>query len=62
VTATSIRSLEKISAPVRTTRLGSEVRLPSGTWIDCRGDCRETLREQTIDFWDRLESRDNQNR
>jgi hypothetical protein len=28
------------------------MRLKGGTWIDCRGDCRETLREETVDFWE----------
>lgn len=29
-----------------------EVRLPSGTWIDCRGDCRDTVRREHFEFWD----------
>jgi hypothetical protein len=40
-----------ISAPTRPSRWGREVRLPGGSWIDCAGDCREKLRETTIDFW-----------
>ena len=40
------------TASVRTGRFGPEMRLKGGTWIDCRGDCRETLREETIDFWE----------
>jgi hypothetical protein len=40
-----------ITAPTRPSRWGREVRLPGGTWIDCAGDCREKLRETTIDFW-----------
>lgn len=39
-------------APVRRTPTGFEMRLKGGTWIDCRGDCREALREETVDFWD----------
>ena len=40
------------SATVRRGRFGPEMRLKGGTWIDCRGDCRETLREETVDFWE----------
>jgi hypothetical protein len=40
-----------ITAPVRKGRFGLETRLPSGTWIDCRGDCREAIREEVLDFW-----------
>lgn len=43
-----------ISAQTRRGRLGREVRLPGGTWIDCKGDCRNTLREETIDFFETL--------
>ena len=39
------------SAPVRAGRFGSEVRLPGGTWISCAGSCKDTLRDETIDFW-----------
>ena len=41
-----------ISGAVRQTALGYEVQLPSGTWIACRRDCAETLRVETIDFWE----------
>lgn len=40
------------SAPVRAGKFGPEMRLKGGTWIDCRGDCRTTLREETVDFWE----------
>ncbi len=36
---------------VRDTRLGQEVRLPGGTWVDCEGDCKNKLRQKTVDFW-----------
>jgi hypothetical protein len=42
-----------VTAPVRNGSRGREVRLPGGTWIHCAGDCRETLIETTIDFWDK---------
>jgi hypothetical protein len=28
-----------------------EVRLPGGTWIECRQSCHDTLRRETVDFW-----------
>jgi hypothetical protein len=40
------------AAPVRYGRYGLEMRLKGGTWIDCKGSCKDTLREETIDFWD----------
>ena len=40
------------TAPVRQTPLGAQLRLKGGTWIWCEGDCRDTLRRETIDFWD----------
>lgn len=30
----------------------SEIRLPNGTWIDCRADCAQTIRDQHVEFWD----------
>jgi hypothetical protein len=41
-----------VTAPVRKGRFGPETRLPSGTWIDCRGDCREAIRQDLLDFWE----------
>ncbi len=40
------------SAPVRQTALGPQMRLKGGAWIWCEGDCRDTLRRATVDFWD----------
>jgi hypothetical protein len=45
-------SAQVVSGPVR--RNGKnrlEVRLPGGTWIECARSCSETLRRQTVDFW-----------
>jgi hypothetical protein len=54
VTATSKTSTRTASGPVR----DGKVRLPGGTWVDCAGgpkvslgDCRDTLRKKTVDFW-----------
>lgn len=53
---------EVVVGQVRRGRWGQEVRLPGGTWIDCKGDCRETLREETVDFWERQEQRGGRDR
>ncbi len=41
-----------VAGPVRTTSTGYEVRLPGGTWTACRRSCSETLRVQTVDFYE----------
>lgn len=41
-----------VSGPVRRARTGYEVRMPGGTWIACRRSCSETLRVETVDFWE----------
>jgi hypothetical protein len=41
-----------VSGPVRDTRLGPQVRLPGGAWEYCRRSCSETLRVETVDFWE----------
>ncbi|MBO0766129.1 MAG: hypothetical protein J2P50_16280 [Hyphomicrobiaceae bacterium] len=52
VTAESRYSSATITAPVRLNAQGRrEVRLPGGTWIECRQTCTNTLRQETIDFW-----------
>jgi hypothetical protein len=30
----------------------TEVQLPGGTWIDCRGDCGHAIRSEHTEFWD----------
>ena len=40
-----------VTGPVRFARYGREVRLPGGTWVACRRSCSETLRVETVDFW-----------
>jgi opacity protein-like surface antigen len=43
---------QTVTAPVRrNTKDRLEVRLPGGTWIECVRSCSETLRRQTVDFW-----------
>lgn len=47
-----------VTAPTRPGRFNDrEVRLPGGTWIACKLDCRETLREESIDFFETLRER-----
>ncbi len=29
-----------------------EVQMPGGTWLECRRSCSETLRVETVDFWE----------
>jgi hypothetical protein len=41
-----------VSGPVRATSTGYEVRKPNGTWIACRRSCSETLRVETVDFFE----------
>jgi hypothetical protein len=41
-----------VSGPVRDGRHGLEVRLPGGTWLDCGRSCSETLRTESVDFWE----------
>ncbi len=52
VVAESRHGNGSVSGPVRYTELGPQVRLPGGTWQYCRRSCAETLRVETIDFWD----------
>jgi hypothetical protein len=51
ITACSRYGSDCITAPTRPARFGPEVRLPGGTWISCKLDCKSTLRDETIDFW-----------
>ncbi len=44
-----------VKGVVRPGTNGAEVRMPGGTWIGCKLDCRNTLREETIDFWETRE-------
>lgn len=40
-----------IRAPIRHSLLGWQVELPGGHWTYCRTSCAETLRVETIDFF-----------
>lgn len=53
VTAESRFGHGTVSGPVRLARAGSrEVMLPGGTWIPCGRSCAETLRVESVDFWE----------
>lgn len=54
ITACSTNGHGCTSAPTRRGKWGLEMRLKGGTWIDCESDCEDTLRRQTVDFWDTL--------
>ncbi len=41
-----------VSGPVRPGRNGYEVRTPGGSWLPCGRSCSETLRVETVDFWE----------
>jgi len=41
-----------ISAAVRRAGLGWKVQLPGGQWVYCRRSCAETLRVETVDFFE----------
>ena len=51
VTAESRWGNGRVSGPVRPGKFGPEVRLPGGTWVHCVRSCSETLRRESIDFW-----------
>lgn len=45
-----------VRGAVRPTSLGPQVQLPGGAWIYCRRSCSETLRAETVDFWEAQQS------
>jgi hypothetical protein len=59
VTAEKTTGTQTVTAPVRPGRWGDEVRLPGGTWIDCGRSCENTLRHETVDFWDDMTNKTN---
>lgn len=52
ITACSKYGSKCISAKVRVTDLGLQYRSPGGIWTWCEHDCVDTLRRDTVDFWD----------
>lgn len=39
-----------VSGPIRQGQVEREVRLPGGSWIGCRLDCKQTLRDRATDW------------
>ena len=52
VTAESRFGNGSVTAPVRDTTKGPQVRLPGGSWVYCRKSCSETLRVETVDIFE----------
>ncbi len=53
VTAESRYGHGSVTGPVRQGPRGTlEVRMPGGSWIECGRVCSETLRRETVDFWE----------
>jgi hypothetical protein len=53
VVAESFHGHGSVTAPVRRNAKGRlEVGLPGGTWYECAFSCSDTLRRQTVDFWE----------
>jgi hypothetical protein len=48
-----------VTGAVRIGPQGLEVQAPSGTWHNCRGDCRDELRKVTVDVWETLQDQTN---
>lgn len=40
-----------VVGPVRRTGVGLQVKTPGGSWLHCERSCTETLRVNTVDFW-----------
>lgn len=41
-----------VRGAVRPTSMGPQVQLPGGSWVYCKRSCAETLRAQSVDFWE----------
>lgn len=52
VTTCSRYGSECYTARIIQSRVEPKLVLRGGTMIDCVGDCRDTLREKTVDFWE----------
>ncbi len=68
VTAYSRYGNGQVRAPVRAAEFGYQVKLPGGPWLYCENNslifgrnrpCSETLRRQTLDFWETMSEENN---
>jgi hypothetical protein len=57
VSACSIYGNGCATVPIRRAAYDYELRMPSGTWVGCRQDCKSALREEVLDFWETLRER-----
>jgi hypothetical protein len=48
----SVHSSRRVIVPVRPARLGLQVKLPGGAWVDCEITCEYTVRRMHLDFWE----------
>ena len=64
VTAYSRYGNGEVRAPVRDAQFGYQVKLPGGPWLYCENNsllfdryrpCSETLRRQSLDFWETID-------
>ena len=64
VTAYSRYGNGEVRAPVRAAQFGYQVKLPGGPWLYCETNsllfdrnrpCSETLRRQSLDFWETID-------
>ena len=46
-----------VTVPIRRATYDFELRMPSGSWVGCRQDCKTALREEVLDFWETLRER-----
>ena len=45
-----------VRGAVRQTSVGPQVQLPGGSWVYCKRSCSETLRAESVDFWEAQKS------
>lgn len=57
------RTGRRATFATRTVEIGAirqvEIQLPSGTWVDCTGDCAAALRRELLDVWSEMQKRGN---
>lgn len=40
-----------LTTEIRSTKLGEQYRAINGNWRYCRGDCKDTIRKNYLEFW-----------
>lgn len=41
-----------VTVPIRRATYDYELRMPGGSWVSFRMDCKSALREEVLDFWE----------